>query len=68
MIIFIMIMIVKIIMIVMIIMIVIIQPAGDDGGELHSPRPGKDQPSTPSEDSILENKTMNYVMLSLKTC
>ena len=54
MIIFIMIMIVKIIMIVMIIMIVIIQPAGDDGGELHSPRPGKDQPSTPSEDSILE--------------
>ena len=32
----------------------VIQPAGDDGGELHSPRPGKDQPSTPSEDSILE--------------
>ena len=56
------------VMIAMIIMIVIIQPAGDDVGELHSPRPGKDQPSTPSEDSILENKTMNYVVLSLKTC
>ena len=51
--------IITMILIVMIIMIVIIQPASDDGGELHSPRQGKDQPSTPSEDSTSENKTMS---------